>query len=75
MTEKTGPDNIDDRIAKWHDGPSTQPLHEYLGWTWEQYKAWGERNVYPQSTQDTYGPWAVSYGPGAQPSKIIIEEK
>lgn len=37
--------NIDDLIDAWHDGAGEdQALHEYLGWTWEQYKKWVENN-------------------------------
>lgn len=42
-------ENIDDRIDAWHDGDGDedQPLHEYLGWTREQYAAWVERGEFP----------------------------
>lgn len=44
----TTPDNVDDRVAAWHDGAGMDmPLHEYLGWNWGQYKDWVEHNVYP----------------------------
>jgi hypothetical protein len=47
-TGPTTPENIDDRIDAWHDGGGRNlELHEYLGWTREQYKAWLERSEYP----------------------------
>lgn len=41
MTEV--PENIDDLVAAWHDSPTTETreLHEYLGLTWDEYRAWG----------------------------------
>lgn len=33
-------DEIDRKIAEWHDGDSELPLHEYLGMSWESYSAW-----------------------------------
>jgi hypothetical protein len=40
---------IDDAVEAWHvSGPDeTRELHEYLGWTWDEYRAYVERNVYP----------------------------
>lgn len=44
MTDK----EIEDAISRWHeDGDETRSLHEYLGWTWEEYKRWGETDVKP----------------------------
>ena len=44
---------IHDHIAAWHDNPDSGPdLAEYLGMTWEQYKAWGERGVLPERVSD-----------------------
>jgi hypothetical protein len=34
------PGDIDDYIDRWHDGPSSEPLHEYLGLTWAEYSRW-----------------------------------
>lgn len=31
---------LDDLIDAWHDGGGGQALHEYLGWTWEEYARW-----------------------------------
>ena len=36
-------DHLDDRIDAWHNGDGeSKSLHEYLGWSWEQYKHWAE---------------------------------
>jgi hypothetical protein len=44
-TTPTTDDNIDQRVEEWHAIiPSTVPLHEWLGLTWEQYARWGETN-------------------------------
>lgn len=42
-------DTIDDHIDVWHNdaNPFGPKLHEHLGMTWEQYKAWGERGELP----------------------------
>lgn len=35
---------INDRIDEWHRSPDiTEPLHDYLGMTWEHYTTWVER--------------------------------
>ena len=38
----TKPDlsDIYERIAEWHESLSTQPIHEYLGMTQEDYVSW-----------------------------------
>ncbi len=41
MTEK----ELLDKIDEWHESDSKLPLHEYLGWTREQYKEWLEEGV------------------------------
>ena len=33
-------DEIDDAIDEWHDGASTQELHEYLGMDTLEYELW-----------------------------------
>jgi hypothetical protein len=35
-------DEMDDLIDKWHESEGNQPLHEFLGMTWEQYAHWVE---------------------------------
>lgn len=37
---------VADRIDAWHNGGSGE-LHEYLGWTWEQYAHWVQTNERP----------------------------
>ena len=39
---------IDDLIDEWHEGDSELPLHEFLGWTEEEYKAWVEFGQLPE---------------------------
>lgn len=35
-------DQIEDIIHTWHDGGGGEGIevYEYLGWSWDQYKAW-----------------------------------
>jgi hypothetical protein len=33
-------DDVDDFVAEWHVGFSGEPLHEYLGMTWDEYVLW-----------------------------------
>jgi hypothetical protein len=50
QTRKTRHDRIEDFICRWHDaqpGELDGPLHEELGWTWQEYCAYVERNVLP----------------------------
>jgi hypothetical protein len=42
--------DIDNRIEEWHNidvelwaAMGAPELHEYLGWTWEEYKEWMQR--------------------------------
>ena len=35
-------ESIHDYIDEWHNGDSTEDLHEYLGMTWEEYGHWLE---------------------------------
>lgn len=44
VTEET----IEQYIEKWHEGNSQQSLHDYLGLTWDQYKAWAETGKIPK---------------------------
>lgn len=43
-------DEVNDAIDLWHDGDSdgVQELHEYLGWTEQEYKTWVETNEPPE---------------------------
>lgn len=37
------PDELDTKIEAWHNGDGEgKHLHEYLGWTFEEYKCWVE---------------------------------
>ena len=36
------PSQIDDFIDQWHEGPSQQSLHDYLGFTAKEYACWVE---------------------------------
>lgn len=42
------PEEVDDRINDWHESDSDLRLHEYLGWTWEEYCVWVETDVIPE---------------------------
>jgi len=37
------PSNIEEAIQEWHESQSPLVLHEYLGWTAEQYKKYVEK--------------------------------
>lgn len=42
---------INDKIEAWHfegAGPGLE-LHEYLGWTWEEYAKWATTGVLPNA--------------------------
>lgn len=41
---------VDAIVERWHGGASRgdgMHLHEYLGWTWEEYRGWVERGELP----------------------------
>lgn len=42
-------DTADDIVDAWHEHryPDDLELHEALGWSWEEYKAWVERSELP----------------------------
>ncbi len=41
-------EDVDDLVERWHDGEGIGlALHEYLGMTMEEYKAFFERHVLP----------------------------
>lgn len=34
-------DELDEAVKSWHDGQEDgKPLHEHLGFTWDQYEKW-----------------------------------
>lgn len=40
--------NLDRLVDEWHNGAGAEEaLHEYLGWTWDEYRAYVERGVFP----------------------------
>jgi len=51
MKKATTEEEILDRTDKWHDKFLDRKisLHEYLGWTWEEYKGYLERGEIPSS--------------------------
>jgi hypothetical protein len=44
---KVTKENIDDLIEEWHKSPSNIALHDYLGWTIEEYFHWAKTNEMP----------------------------
>lgn len=34
-------------IDAWHESDSDKELHEYLGWTWDEYRHYVENNALP----------------------------
>lgn len=41
MAQTLTEEDILDRIDLWHEDTSTDlELHDYLGWTWEEFVAW-----------------------------------
>jgi len=40
-------DAADDAIDAWHESTTGKTLHEYLGFTWDEYCAWveGQRTI------------------------------
>lgn len=44
--------DIHDAIDLWHEGAGEgQPLHEYLGMTWDEYRRWAESSVLPEGSR------------------------
>ena len=43
-------DDVDDYIDRWHDGPYSCTIYEFLGMTKEQYFKWGEDESYLRRT-------------------------
>lgn len=40
VSHEAEPEDIDDFIDQWHEGPGAQPLHEFLGMTHNEYAFW-----------------------------------
>jgi len=36
-------EQIDDYVDRWRDASTDQPLHEYLGMSWDEYRCWVEQ--------------------------------
>ncbi|GGM53576.1 hypothetical protein ACFFX1_54825 [Dactylosporangium sucinum] len=45
MTTTRPDDELDNLIAQWHAGPGDTELHDWLGVTWDDYRAWGEGRI------------------------------
>ena len=58
-------DDVDDYIHKWHNGPYTCELYEFLGMTQRQYFAWGEDESYLRRTFPRGRRKTASSGPEA----------
>lgn len=43
----TTSEEVEDMVDAWHRDPTTKAIHEFLGWTWEQYARWVETNQVP----------------------------
>jgi len=44
-------EEVDMRIDEWHgNGETNMSLHEYLGWTWEQYSLYVSSGKIPEIT-------------------------
>lgn len=42
-------DEVDRRIILWHDVEEPEwYLHEYLGWTWEEFERWIVKGILPR---------------------------
>ena len=42
LTGKSPIGDIDAYVERWHRQKPAEPLHEYLGLTWEEYASWVE---------------------------------
>jgi hypothetical protein len=42
-------EEIDDLITLWHATKSELRLHEFLGWTWDEYTDWVESGIVPET--------------------------
>lgn len=40
---------LEDLIDEWHRGVGAQPLHEFLGWSWDEYRHWVYTNRQPNA--------------------------
>jgi hypothetical protein len=53
-------DDIDDAVDAWHRGSGQgQELHQFLGWTWAEYVAWGCECGAPERALSTEAAQAI----------------
>lgn len=38
MSRELSVEEFNKRLEEWHESESNLEFHEYLGWTWEEYK-------------------------------------
>jgi hypothetical protein len=59
-------DKIDDLLDRWRKGGTGMTLHEYLGMTWDQYRAWLTSAIVPEGyvLPDRPGPRLTPAGGG-----------
>ncbi len=50
------PTEVDRQIEVWHETEDPRPLHEFLGWTLEEYEYWGETQIEPERQSSTDEP-------------------
>lgn len=49
LPKATTADEIDRRVDGWHNGAgSISELHDFLGWTWTEYRRWVDHAVIPE---------------------------
>ncbi len=49
-------DRISNSIDAWHEGAGAgKSLHDFLGWTWEEYKDYVEDNIIPEKEFNARG--------------------
>jgi len=46
------PDQIDDLIDQWHESDSHIELHEYLGWSVDDYRTWVSDPIFIPESQE-----------------------
>ncbi|AXK43960.1 hypothetical protein [Erythrobacter aureus] len=42
-------DLINDAIEQWHEGDSSEEMHTFLGWSFEEYMAWANNRTLPKA--------------------------
>ena len=64
---------IDRRITEWHDRDHVGTLHDYLGWTQEEYERWVTEGTIPSSKM-SQAEWEACGEPTIAPAAISEEE-